>query len=224
MSQLYDDYWRRMELREEFLNIGRIPVKRWYASEGLNDIERVYFDELAGSDSILEVGSGRNNLREKFFRSGYDGLYRTMDLSREFPHDYHALADVEGIYDAIVILEVIEHMGLEQFWDLLEFIGAHLAPHGKLVISTTQPGSVIPWESWDMTHVQHYPFHDLYALFRARGFSVRCFRVWTRSHRETLRQGGRMLLRRMLCYVLGIDYADTIALVMQRGPAPAAGT
>jgi len=216
MPEIFDDYWRRMKFREEFHTIRGIPVKRWYVCEGLNEIEEVYFREMKGMRSILEIGSGTNVLQKKFKDSGYAGLYHTMDLSPEFPHNYHDLKEVERTYDGIVILEVIEHMKLEEFWGLLDFIDAHLAPEGKLVISTTHPGGVIPWESWDMTHVQHYPLHDLYALFRTRGFSVKCYRVLTQKPPCAIRHSVRLFLRKVLCHILGLDYADSVAVVLQR--------
>lgn len=221
MPKMFDGYWERMKLREEFNSIKRIPVKKWYPCRGLNEIEKVYFDELKGQGSILDIGSGTNLLQRKFCESGYEGVYHTLDLSREFSHDYYDLAAVDRDYDAIVLQEVIEHMSLDQFGELLEFIDAHLAPEGKLVISTTQPRSVIPWEAWDMTHVQHYPLHDLYALFRARGFTARCYRVWTRRRKYTLRQEFRLFLRKVLCYVLGVDHVDSAAIVLHRQPASA---
>lgn len=216
MQEMYDEYWQRMRFREEFNNLSGIPVKRWYFSEGLNEMEQVYFDTLKESESVLDIGSGTNSLKKKFHDNGYGGIYHTMDLSREFPHDFHNLDEIERVYDGILILEVIEHMRMEEFWKLLDFVDAHLAPEGKLVISTSHPRSVIPWESWDMTHIQHYPLHDLYAVFRSRGFSAECYRLWCRRARVGIVQGMRLLLRRFLCYILGIDYVDSFALILQR--------
>lgn len=216
MPNAFDDYWRRMKLREEFGNIGRIHVKKWYDSEGLNEIEEVYFSEMKDLASILEIGSGTNSLQKKFHDNGYGGLYHTMDLSREFPHDYHDLSEIEGVYDGIVILEVIEHMSLQEFRGLLEFIDGHLAPRGKLAISTPHSRSISPWASWDMTHVQQYPLHDLYTLFRTRGFSAKCYRVWCQKPHCAVRQRVRLFLRKVLCYILGVDYVDSVALILQR--------
>ncbi len=216
MSKPFDNYWQRIRIREEFNNISSIPVKRWYFSEHLNEIEQVYFDETMKSKSILEIGSGTNSLKKKFQDNGYGGLYHTMDLSREFLHDFYDLNEIEGVYDSILMLEVIEHMKLEEFYGLLDFINRHLGPEGKLVISTPHSRSIAPWESWDMTHVQHYPLHDLYALFRMRGFSPQCYRVWYRNPRVAIKQRVRLLLRKVFCYILGIDYVDSVALILQR--------
>ncbi len=223
MQEIYDDYWSRMQFREEFNRIGKIPVKRWRQSEDLNEIEQVYFDKMQNLGSILEIGSGTNILQQKFLREGYRGTYHTMDLSREFPHNYHDLNEVTCVYDGMIILEVIEHMKLEEFWSLLDFIDSHLAPDGTLVISTCQPGSIVPWESWDMTHVQHYPLHDLYALLRARGYSAQCYRIWIQKQKCSGREKIRLWLRKVLCCLLGVDYADTAALIARKKSAPVDG-
>ena len=216
METAFDDYWKRMQFREEFRHINTIPVKRWYVSDGLNEIDQVYFNEMKELKCLLEIGSGTNSLQKKFRDNGYGGLYHTMDLSREFIHDYYDLNAIDSLYDGILILEVIEHMSLEHFWSLLDFIDSHIAPQGKLIISTSHPGSIVPWQSWDMTHIQHYPLHDLYALFRSRGFSAKCYRVWCQKAQRTITQRVRLWLRRKLCYILGLDYADSIALILQK--------
>ena len=220
MMNIYDNYWTRMKLREEFGKIGRIPAKRWCPSEGLNEIEKVYFNRIRESNSILEIGSGDNTLQKKFRQSGYEGAYHTMDISREFPHEFSDIKEIEGVYDAIVMLQVIEHMNLNEFGETLEVVESHLAPEGKVIISTTQPQSIIPWESWDMTHVQHYPLHDLYTLFRTRGFSVECYRVYTQRPPSTNRERIRLFLRKLLCYILGVDWADSVALILQKESSP----
>ena len=69
----YDDYWRRMRLRKEYLDIAAVPVKKWWVSDRLNEIERVYFDEMKDVASILEIGSGDNRLQTKFRENGYSG-------------------------------------------------------------------------------------------------------------------------------------------------------
>jgi len=219
MRQAYEDYWQRIKLRQDFADIRRIPVKRWYPCDELNEIEAEFFNEMKDLRTIIDIGSGNNALKNKFKKCGYQGTYHTMDLSEEFDHDYHDLAEIKGTYEGIMILEVIEHMDLEEFMKLLSFIDSHLAPAGKLIISTTQPRSIIPWESWDMTHVRQYPLHDLYALLTKRGYRVSCYRVWTQKPVSNLLQRARLFLRKVLCYILGVDYADSIAVIARKAPA-----
>jgi hypothetical protein len=207
-----------MKLREEFNRIPKIPVKKWYYSEGLNEIEKVYFDEMKGLEAILEIGSGTNALKRKFYNCGFEGSYDTMDLSREFPQDYHSLKEIRKKYDGIVILEVIEHMSLDEFWELLTFIETHLTPEGKVALSTAHAGSIVPWESWDLTHIQQYPLHDLYALFRSHSFSAKCFRVWCQRPRVPFKQKIRLLLRKLFCYILGVDYTHSVAMILKKEP------
>ena len=69
-----------------------------------------------------------------------------------------------------------------------------------------------------MTHVQHYPLHDIYALLRKRGYTISCYRVWTQKPKSDLLQRFRLFLRKVLCYILGVDYADSVALIAQKAP------
>jgi len=52
-----------------------------------------------------------------------------------------------------------------------------LAPGGKLLLTTPNPHCVVSWQAWDMTHVQHYPYHDLHALLRLAGFQSHVIRL-----------------------------------------------
>ena len=205
-----------MKFRAEFNAIRRIPKKKWYWSNELNEIEKIYFRELAATASILDIGSGSNALKDKFLRAGYRGIYHTLDLSREFQHEYYRLEDVQDRYNGIVLLEVIEHLALNEFWKLLEFVETHLTSPGKVVLSTPHARSIVPVGSWDMTHVQQYPLHDLYTLFRSRGFTVRCYRILCQDRNLGLLKRIRTLVKRVLCFFLGVDYVDGVALIITR--------
>ncbi len=91
---------------------------------------------------------------------------------------------------AIVCLEVIEHMSLNDYVDLMDAFGRILSPGGVLVISTPNPLCVVPMWAGDPGHVQQYPIADLAADFVMRGYDVEGFRVrygaWPRGIRAAV--------------------------------------
>ncbi len=179
----------------------------------LNEYERVIFDRTRHATRLLDFGGGDNRLKRKFLAAGYGGRYETLDISSEGQHEYSSLSEIKGEFDAILCLEVIEHMSLNDYVDLMDAFGKILSPGGVLVISTPNPLCVVPMWAGDPGHVQQYPIADLAADFVIRDHDVEAFRVrygaWPRGVRARL----RFFAMRALCYLLSVDYAHGILVI-----------
>ena len=117
IDSAYANYWRRKKLLAG--TMPHFPVCRWWATDGLCDIERVYFAAIKDASSLLDVGAGDLRIRDKLLAEGYLGTYHTQDIGKEFEYTYHSLDEVRGRYDAVLCLDVLEHLQMEVGLNLL---------------------------------------------------------------------------------------------------------
>jgi 2-polyprenyl-3-methyl-5-hydroxy-6-metoxy-1,4-benzoquinol methylase len=218
----YDTYWQRKQLhladpRREF------PIRRWWSTDGLCDIEQVYFDAVRGARSLLDVGAGDLRVMRKLQRAGFQGEYHTQDIGEEGTYTYRDLSEVKRPYGAILCLDVIEHLSLQDGLTLLRDSIRLLEPGGALVVQTPNAAYIQDPLSWDMTHVHVYNVHDLWAWFTCEGLTAEGYRVMAAE-----RGAGAVtkIKTRITSYVkrkiLGADFANNIAVVARRpvsGPA-----
>ncbi len=220
----YQNYWERKRLLTS--EVPSFPVKRWwgpngFGKDGLCEIEKIYFDGIKNSKSLLDVGAGDLRVKKKFQAAGYEGEYHTMDWGGEYPHTYRDLAEIKQIYNAILCFDVIEHMTLGDGLGFLEQMLGFLAPGGILVLQTPNSRCVRFPLAWDMTHVHCYNLPDLWAYFKSqkdRVAQVDGYRVVFSS--ESISPLGwlrNMISRFFITRVVGCDYADNIALMIRKG-------
>ncbi len=79
-------------------------------------------------------GAGDKRSRASFWPLVSQGRYETLDISAEDQHEYSSSRQITGHFDAILCLEVIEHMSLNDYVDLMDEFGRLLNPGGTLVI------------------------------------------------------------------------------------------
>jgi SAM-dependent methyltransferase len=213
VDKWYRDYWARHKARDVMYQTLRARCLSCEDCAQLNEYEQVIFDRTRHTARLLDFGGGDNRLKRKFLAAGYRGRYETLDISSEEQHEYASLSEIKGEFDAILCLEVIEHMSLNDYVDLMDAFGKILSPGGVLVISTPNPLCVVPMWAGDPGHVQQYPIADLAADFVIRGHDVEAFRVrygaWPRGIRSRL----RFFAMRALCYLLSVDYAHGILVI-----------
>jgi len=216
LPNLFSSYWNRMKFREEFHLISKIPCYRWYWDDEFNEVEKIVWETTKSDQSILDFGSGDNRLRNKFLGQSFSGEYKTFDLSQEYPHDFATIEEISGQFDSIFLFEVIEHMDLDTFSSTIAGLERCLKPRGKFIISTPNPACIYPMWARDMTHIQQYPQQDLWTYFRALGYSCQIFRVVFLPKKQKILDNLRFLMKRAICYVLGVDYADGSLLVAKK--------
>ncbi len=211
-AAIYRDYWERKRLVER--SAPEFPLRRWWPSEDLCDIEREYAAAIAGASRLLDVGAGDQRVKRKLERAGFGGTYHTMDAGGEYATTFRSLEDVTDPYEAILCLDVLEHLPLEDGLALVDRLVALLAPGGVLVLQTPNARCVRHPMGWDMTHRHVYNVHDLWAYLTARGLAVRGYRIALGPARRSMLTRLRELTGAFVASrILGCDYADNIALI-----------
>lgn len=213
---LFTEYWKRKQLLQG--QVPHFPVKRWWPTEGLCDIERVFFERLQGARTLLDVGAGDLRVKRKLEAAGFRGEYHTQDVSDAYPYTFRDLSQATGPYDAVLCLDVIEHLSLREGLSLLQRLGGLLSERGVLIVQTPNARCVRSPLASDMTHTHIYNLPDLWAFLTAQGLSVEGFRVAFGPEHPSLKERAHGLLARAVTTrLLGLDYADNIALVARRG-------
>lgn len=217
-SQIFESYWRHLDLRKSTASIRR-SVLKWYPTVGLNEVEQIIFNKFKECPKILDIGAGDNSLKKKFIKHGYKGVYETFDISREFEHNYYNLDEITGNYDGIIMLEVIEHMELLSFLNILDNkIEKILNPCGVLAVSTPNPASINSMWASDLTHIQQYPLQDLLAILFARGYECEAFRVLllTRENISIIEKARLFLKKVITSKILEVDYAQGLLIIARK--------
>jgi hypothetical protein len=214
-GKIFRSYWQRIKLREQAMAIPA-PCITWRRMESFNQVEQLIWERVRDAPRILDFGSGDQALKRKFITASYKGSYETFDVSPEFPTTWREIATIEGLFDAVICLEVIEHMPLLEGLALREQLLSWVAPGGWLILSTPNPACVLSPYSLDETHVHLYPLHDLLTWVMSAGLTVEARRVKLLPDRVTLVTRARLLAQRVLCYFIGVDRAEGIVILARR--------
>jgi len=212
----YRDYWPRLQARERLKSTAKIPVLHWFWSDKLNEVERLLFSRTRSLGAILDYGAGDGTLKRKFIAYGFTGRYETFDIAQGHDRTFVDPADIQGQFDVIFCLEVIEHMTLNDYVALMDSFQTWLKPNGLLVVSTPNPLCVTPMWNGDAGHIQQFPLADLRADLSIRGFQTEPFRVVLGNRPTKIRARTRAFVRKVLCYLLSVDYADGLLVLAQR--------
>ena len=218
MSHLFSNYWEFQETRKKFGTISR-PVLRWFPSEEFNDVEKLYFDYLKDCETILDIGAGDERLKKKFLAHGFKGQYLTCDPADNMKHDFKSLEEVSRSgrkFDAIVLLELIEHLPLDVFHQYIPEAVQLLNHSGRFILSTPNAQAINATWAGDYTHIKTYPLGDLWAIFTLLGFDCRPYRVQVTDAKITVVQRFRLFLAKMITHILGVDYATGVILMGRR--------
>jgi hypothetical protein len=213
----YETFWKRKKLLTESRR--KFPVRRWWDTEALCDIEEVYFDAVRHAPRLLDIGAGDLRVMRKLQRAGYRGEYHTQDVGGEGEYTFRDLAEIRGTYGAALCLDVIEHLPLRDGLLLLRRIEELLAPGGVMVLQTPNAHYLPDPRSWDMTHLHTYNLPDLWAHLTCDGFEVSGYRVvFAEPGRNPIVAARTAVAAYVKKKVLGCDYANNIALVARKPP------
>lgn len=211
----YENYWKRKALLKR--SFPEFPVRRWWETDALCEIERVYFDAIREAPSLLDVGAGDLRVMRKLQAAGFRGEYHTQDIGDGGPYTYGDLSEVRRPYGAILCLDVLEHLQLADGIAMLQRMLALLTPGGALVLQTPNAAYLPEPRSWDMTHVHTYAIHDLWAFFVCEGLEVAGYRVVLGPEREGFVASARTSIQRWTKRkLLGCDFANNAAIIARK--------
>lgn len=192
-------YRHRVEARRRLGDIWDLPIVKRY-------FDRITAN-LATDSRVLEVGAGSRGLAARLSGPFPQVAYRSMDIDRTHDHDYYDLAAITERFDAIVLVEVIEHLALSDGIDLLDRLKRLLVPGGAIILTT--PNVLHPTRYWgDCTHQTFYRYDEIAGILEALGYrDVRVSRVYNAPFLQRwLRLHAGVYLHRYL----DIDFAPTI--------------
>jgi hypothetical protein len=212
----YRTYWRRKEMLRRAWPV--FPVRRWWEeTEGLCDIEQVYFDAVRDASSLLDVGAGDLRVMRKIQRAGFKGEYHTQDIGEAGKYTYGDVAEVSRRYGAVLCLDVLEHLNLVDGLTLLDRMVGLLEPGGALVLQTANASYIPDPLSWDMTHLHLYNLPDLHAYLTCDRLDVAGYRVVVGDRNPgPIRRIKLGITAYVKSKILGCDFANNIAIVARR--------
>ncbi|MBW2039432.1 MAG: methyltransferase domain-containing protein [Deltaproteobacteria bacterium] len=174
---------------------------------------RLVQDHLRPGMSVLEAGASDRRMERRIKQAYPDIVYKSMDIDRGLPHDYYSLDEIDEQFDLIILLEVIEHLELEEGMKMLRRINELLVDGGKLIIST--PNIYNPGRFWiDATHKVAYSYEELGGILLSQGFEVlEIYRTFNASVPKYLL---RLTLFHPLHRILNVDFAKSIVVLAQK--------
>jgi SAM-dependent methyltransferase len=217
LSNVADVYWRLRELRAKFPGAPLIRVSPdWREkSHPSGPAARLFVEHLAGAQTVLDVGAGDRYWSEVLRRLGIAADYRSADLETRHNHDYGDFLSVEDIVDAVLMLELIEHLPLELGLRFIQHAIALLNPGGVLVIGT--PNARHPNWVWSgcVTHIRPWPVEDLWATCILGGLTrVAVYRQMLVTPRRRVLLPVQLVLSKLL----SIDAAQGLMLFAHKPP------
>lgn len=193
-------YDLRLKIRKRYPSVWRIPLAR-----RATDIIACH---VADGQSCLDIG-GSARFWQGMRRRLPNLTAKTLNVDPEAECDYRSLADVQGSFDAVTMLEVIEHMPLEDGIAVLEQARSKLKPNGKVIVTT--PNLSHPHRFWDATHITAYRYDELGAALLGTGFEL--VGLWRLYNAAFLDLWFRRTVGVWLHRYLDIDFAPSIAAV-----------
>jgi len=211
LSNVADIYWRLREVRAQFPGAPLIRISPDWREKSppSGPAAQLLVKHLAGARTVLDVGAGDRYWSDVLLRLDIDAAYRSADLETRHDHDYGDFLAVEDTFDAVLMLELIEHLPLELGLRFIEHAVELLNPGGVLVIGT--PNTQHPSWVWSgcVTHIRPWPVQDLWAICQIGGLTrVEAYRQMLVTPRRRVLLPVQLALSKLL----GLDPAHGIIL------------
>jgi len=216
-SAVQEHYWEILGHRAAFV---RPPVELsravWREDPRPGDVwARLVGGAVSGARTVLDVGAGSGEWRAILPRIGVDAAYASCDVETRHHHDHSDFLALDTCFDAVLMLDLLEHLDAETGLRFLAQAARLTAPTGALVLSTPNPGHPTSYQASDFTHVRPWPAADLYGACRVCGFAdVRVHRI---QHVVSPVRRALVPVQQALARVLGVDPADHLIVVARHG-------
>lgn len=214
IDHAYKNYWRRKKLLEA--KPPKFPTVGYWLSDTLNPSEQLIYDVIKSRQSLLDFGAGDHRIKNKMTKAGFRGSYKTLDHSDEYQHDFSHLSEINEKFEAILFLDVIEHLPLQEGLKLLTELLDKLENDGYLVLQTPNALCIRNQKATDMTHLHIYNLKDLWAFLSAMGYEVSGYRLVFDSPGKRFRQKIFGFISKIITVLTGCDYADNILLIAKK--------
>lgn len=165
---------------------------------------------LQAGCAVLDVGAGAHKPFRPFFLRTTDRYY-ALDVDPDGEFDFRSFEDMADTvrFDVILANQVLEHMAVDQAFELVRNAFSHLNPSGYLV--STVPNAAHPVRQRDCTHITAWPANDLYSLLRSAGFRIESM---ARYNKVPLTSNPiRRWLVNVVCHEFRMDWCDSVMAV-----------
>jgi hypothetical protein len=185
--QIRDVYWQMIDYRRQFPTPPLLPIRPDWREQNppAGPAADLFRRHLADANTLLDVGAGDRYWQDVLERLGLRLDYSSVDTETRHRHEHSDFMAVEGTFDSIMMLELVEHLPLEIGWEFVFRAYGLLGQGGVLVLSTPNPRHAHQVWSSDFTHIRPWPAHDLWAMCRVAGFRE------VEVHRQVLVAKGR---------------------------------
>jgi SAM-dependent methyltransferase len=218
MSELRDHYWNFVHMKQGYTGAGYLEVRSDWRERLPREVPmagRVLKQALQGAGNVLDVGAGRGRLyKDVLAKLGVTASYMSADTDLDTPHDYRDFLAVQDRFDAILMLELIEHLPVETGLEFMSHAQKLLNTSGVLILST--PNAHHPNQIWrsELTHIRPWPAPDLYGVLRLQGF--RDVQIYRQHYRCGERRRLVLPLQKFLCRVMELDHAQGLIAVARK--------
>jgi len=202
------DYGKFLRLRREVnIHLDKKPLK---------DNKKLIAKTIKDAKKVLDIGAGDLRMKRYLHEVAFKGKYFSMDNNKKSCYDFHDINKIGSNYDAVLLLELIEHLYLDTGIEYLKKAVEATQPGGIVVISTPNIDCVGHLWSSDITHIQHYPLRDLCALLLSLGCENKFY-----VHKTYMRYfygRAKILepLNKILRKILRIDYEQGILIFAKK--------
>ncbi len=177
-------------------------------------------ETIRDGEKVLDIGASDRSLEKRLKRHFPNLVYKSVDVDREKFHDFYSLEEIRESFNVVFLFEVIEHLELEEGFQLLEGIYDLLEEGGRLILTT--PNIFNPSRFWrDATHKVAYCYDELAGILLANHFHVNV--MYRRYNDAILRYAFRVYVMAPLHRYLGIDFAKSILVVAEKERAGGKG-
>jgi len=219
LSDVEHVYWELLEKRPYFPGASLIKIRPdWRERDPpAGPAAALFKRHLATVGTVLDVGAGDRLWESVLRRMRIGNAYLSADVERRHEHDFEDFLGVEECFDAILMLELLEHLPLELGLRFLDHAVELLHPGGVLVIGTPNAHHAHQVWSADLTHVRPWPAHDLWALCSIAGLQrIAVYRQMLVTPRRQIIAPLQLALSRLL----GIDPAYGLLLFAHKPGEP----
>jgi SAM-dependent methyltransferase len=203
------DYWRK-ECGQKFGTISELEI----IGSPYDEARKL----MPKGGGILDIGSGTEKPLLRFLGVPRD-QYSSMDVDPDGDFDFHSFDDIPANkkFDMIVANQVLEHIYVDQAFELLRGTRRHLTDSGVLLATVPNAHHPVRQRSTVM-HVVAWPFGDLYGLFRECGYRVVKL---ARYNKHPLGWNPlKRLVVKIVCEKFRVDWCDSVLIAGMKDLEP----
>ena len=211
---VYLNYWKRKQLSR---NPPDFRVRRhWWDTDDLSDAHGMVYDVIRDAGSVLDVGAGDMRFMRLAQKRGLAATYHTQDIGTELTYTYADLSQVDRTYDAVICMDVLEHLDVAGSVGMIHQLLSLVNPGGVLVLQTPNAYFHRHPLSWDMTHLHAYNPVDLWTYLTALGTDTTVYRVMFGHPPSGLKQRVHERIRAWLASELHLDPCQNLIAIVRK--------